>query len=151
MKKEIHPKNYRPVVFKDLASDFEMISGSTAKTDKTMKWKDGKEYPLYEVEISSGSHPFYTGTEMIVDTAGRVERFEQKRKAALAKQETKPKTKEEKKQDIKEVFEKKESVSLEDLKEETTKEDVVEEPKEETTKEVKEDVVEEPKEAKENK
>lgn len=74
MKKDIHPK-YRPVVFKDVSNDVSFLTRSTVKCDKTMKWEDGNEYPLYTVEISSTSHPFYTGQQKLVDTAGRVDRF----------------------------------------------------------------------------
>jgi large subunit ribosomal protein L31 len=76
MKKDIHP-NYREVVFKDVSSDFEVLTKSTVKTtDKTMF--EGKEYPLFKVDISSASHPFYTGTQKIMDTEGRVDRFKKK-------------------------------------------------------------------------
>jgi large subunit ribosomal protein L31 len=76
MKKDIHP-NYREVVFKDVSSDFEVLTRSTVKTtDKTMF--EGKEYPLFKVDISSASHPFYTGTQKIMDTEGRVDRFKKK-------------------------------------------------------------------------
>jgi large subunit ribosomal protein L31 len=102
MKKDIHPKS-RKVVFKDLASDFQMLVDSCVETAKEMKWEDGKTYPLYEVEISSGSHPFYTGNEKILDTAGRVEKFEAKRKAALERQEALKKAQESKKK-VEEVF-----------------------------------------------
>jgi large subunit ribosomal protein L31 len=89
MKKDIHPK-YRPVVFKDVSTDFAFITRSTVKTDKTIKWEDGNEYPLYTIEISSASHPFYTGQQKLVDTAGRVDRFRRryaKKEAAPAKTE----------------------------------------------------------------
>lgn len=75
MKKDIHAKNYRPVIFLDVSSDTRFLVSSTVQTDKKATWSDGKEYPLYEVEISSASHPFYTGQEKVLDTAGRVERF----------------------------------------------------------------------------
>ncbi|MEX0931421.1 MAG: type B 50S ribosomal protein L31 [Candidatus Paceibacterota bacterium] len=83
MKKEIHPKNYGPVIFKDNSSGERFLICSTVKTEQKDKWTDGKEYPLYEVEISSASHPFYTGTDKVIDTAGRVEKF--KARAAAAK------------------------------------------------------------------
>ncbi len=76
MKKDIHP-NYRPVVFKDTASGTLFLSRSTVETKETIEY-EGKEYPLYQVEISSASHPFYTGKQQLVDTAGRVERFKRK-------------------------------------------------------------------------
>ncbi len=74
MKKDIHPK-YREVVFKDVSNDITFVTRSTVKCDKTIKLEDGNEYPLYTVEISSTSHPFYTGNQKLVDTAGRVDRF----------------------------------------------------------------------------
>lgn len=77
MKKDIHP-DYRPVVFKDISGDFAILTRSTVKTSETMVWEDGNEYPLVKVEISSASHPFFTGTQKIVDTEGRVERFRKK-------------------------------------------------------------------------
>lgn len=75
MKTDIHPKGYRPVIFSDTSSGEQFLIASTVKTEETGKWTDGKEYPLYQVEISSASHPFYTGKESIVDTAGRVQKF----------------------------------------------------------------------------
>ena len=77
MKPDIHP-NYRPVVFKDNSADFAILTRSTVETKETITWTDGKEYPLVRVDISSQSHPFYTGKQSIVDTAGRVERFKRK-------------------------------------------------------------------------
>ncbi len=77
MKKDIHP-NYRPVVFQDIGADFAFLTRSTIETKDTIVWEDGNEYPLAKVEISSKSHPFYTGKQNIVDTAGRVERFKNK-------------------------------------------------------------------------
>ncbi|WP_312179320.1 type B 50S ribosomal protein L31 [Arthrobacter sp.] len=74
MKSDIHPK-YAPVVFRDLASDTAFLTNSTATATKTIEWEDGNTYPLIEVEISSASHPFYTGKQRIMDSAGRVERF----------------------------------------------------------------------------
>ena len=76
MKKDIHP-NYREVVFKDVSSDFEVLTKSTVKTTDTTMF-EGKEYPLFKVDISSASHPFYTGTQKIMDTEGRVDRFKKK-------------------------------------------------------------------------
>ena len=75
MKKDIHPKNYRPVIFHDNSSGARFLIGSTIVTDKTDKWEDGKEYPVTHVEVSSVSHPFYTGNEKVMDSAGRVEKF----------------------------------------------------------------------------
>lgn len=85
MKKDIHP-NYRPVVFKDISTDFSILTRSTVETNETVTWEDGNEYPLMKVEISSASHPFFTGTQKIVDTEGRVERF-RKRYAKAGKDE----------------------------------------------------------------
>lgn len=75
MKKDLHPTDYRLVVFQDTSSDFKILTKSTAKTDETIKWEDGNEYPLLKVEISSASHPFYTGKQKLVDTSGRVDKF----------------------------------------------------------------------------
>ncbi len=83
MKADIHPKNYRLVIFKDNSSEERFLIGSTINTTKTDTWTDGKEYPLSQVEISSASHPFYTGQEKIMDTAGRVERFKARAARAL--------------------------------------------------------------------
>ena len=81
-KKELHPKDYRAVVFMDEAANFSFLTKSTAKSEETIKWEDGKEYPLVKVQISSASHPFFTGEEKIIDTEGRVDRF--KARAAKA-------------------------------------------------------------------
>ncbi|MCI5108474.1 MAG: type B 50S ribosomal protein L31 [Candidatus Pacebacteria bacterium] len=75
MKKDIHPESYRPVIFVDNSSDQKFLINSTIETSEVDKWEDGKEYPMVQVEISSASHPFYTGQEKVLDTAGRVERF----------------------------------------------------------------------------
>ena len=77
MKEGIHPE-YRMVVFKDISTDFTFLTRSSLQTDKTITWEDGKEYPLYNVEISADSHPFFTGKQKIVDTEGRVEKFMQR-------------------------------------------------------------------------
>ena len=77
MKADIHPA-YRPVVFMDAAAEFSFLTQSTIATTETIDWEDGNTYPLYKVEISSASHPFFTGQMKIVDTAGRVERFERR-------------------------------------------------------------------------
>ena len=74
MKADIHPE-YKPVLFRDLASGKVFLTRSTRTSDKVEKWEDGNEYPIIEVEISSESHPFYTGKQRIMDSAGRVERF----------------------------------------------------------------------------
>ncbi|MCO4743504.1 MAG: type B 50S ribosomal protein L31 [Proteobacteria bacterium] len=76
MKADIHP-DYRQVVFRDVSCDFEFLTGSCAQTDKTTTF-EGEEYPLIVIDISSESHPFYTGTQKILDSAGRVEKFYQK-------------------------------------------------------------------------
>ncbi|CAM5308724.1 type B 50S ribosomal protein L31 [Streptomyces atroolivaceus] len=77
MKQGIHPA-YRPVVFRDRAADFAFLTRSTLTSDRTVEWEDGNTYPVVDVEISSASHPFYTGTARVMDTAGRVERFERR-------------------------------------------------------------------------
>ena len=92
MKKDIHPE-YKEVVFQDVQSDFKFLTRSTMTSDEKIKWEDGKEYPLIKVEVSSASHPFYTGKKIFVDTAGRVEKFNQKYKAKQAA--AKPPVKEE--------------------------------------------------------
>ena len=74
MKADIHP-NYRPVVFQDVTSDFSFLTSSTLSSKETVKWEDGQEYPLIKVEVSSHSHPFYTGKQKMMDTGGRVDRF----------------------------------------------------------------------------
>ena len=77
MKADIHP-DYREVVFQDLASDFAFLTRSTVKSRETIKWEDGNEYPLIKVEVSSASHPFYTGKHKLMDTGGRVDRFKRR-------------------------------------------------------------------------
>lgn len=79
MKKGIHPE-YRDVVFQDTSVNHSFLTRSTIKTDKTIVWEDGNEYPLVQVEISNVSHPFFTGTQRLVDTAGRVEKFNKRYK-----------------------------------------------------------------------
>ena len=78
MKKGIHPEIYRPVVFKDMSVDYAFIVSSTVKTNDTIVWEDGNTYPLVKLEISDKSHPFFTGKQKMVDSAGRVERFNRK-------------------------------------------------------------------------
>jgi large subunit ribosomal protein L31 len=80
MKAEIHPKDYRLVVFKDMSNEYAFLSKSTVATRETIKWEDGNEYPLVKLEISSASHPFFTGKVKLVDTAGRVDKFMNKYK-----------------------------------------------------------------------
>ncbi|MEI6304947.1 MAG: type B 50S ribosomal protein L31 [Candidatus Taylorbacteria bacterium] len=85
MKKDIHPKNYRQVIFADNSSDTKFLIPSTIETKATEKWTDGKEYPAHHVEISSASHPFYTNQEKTIDTAGRVEKFKTRQSKAAKK------------------------------------------------------------------
>lgn len=87
MKKEIHPNNYRMVIFHDNSSGSRFLIGSAIASSETDKWEDGTEYPIVRVDVSSASHPFYTGNEKVMDTAGRVERF----KARAAKTGTRTK------------------------------------------------------------
>ena len=77
MKSDIHPK-YRPVVFHDVSADQKFLTSSAVSTKDTITWEDGNEYPLVKVDISSASHPFYTGKQKFLDTAGRVEKFQKK-------------------------------------------------------------------------
>lgn len=77
MKEGIHP-DYDFVVFKDTSSDFAFLTRSTKKSNETIKWKDGKEYPVVLLEITSASHPFFTGKQQLIDSAGRVEKFMRK-------------------------------------------------------------------------
>ncbi len=79
MKKEIHPE-YKEVVFFDTSGDFKFLTKSTMTSKETIKWEDGNEYPLIKIEVSSASHPFYTGKKIFLDTAGRVEKFNRKYK-----------------------------------------------------------------------
>jgi len=95
MKKDIHPETYRPVIFHDTSSGERFLIASTVATDVVDTWEDGTEYPLVQVEVSSASHPFYTGTEKVIDTAGRVEKFKNrllKRQAGLSAQAGKTST-----------------------------------------------------------
>lgn len=87
MKKDLHPSNYRYVVFQDESADYKFLTRSTATSNETVKWEDGKEYPLIKVHISSASHPFYTGEQKVLDIEGRVDKFEARRKAAEARKE----------------------------------------------------------------
>ena len=89
MKKDIHPKNYRLVVFKDMSNEQMFMSRSTIATKDTIVWEDGQEYPLVKLEISSTSHPFYTGKMKLVDSAGRVDKFNNKYKKFFEKKEAK--------------------------------------------------------------
>lgn len=87
MKKDIHPNNYRTVVFKDLNNNEMFLTRSTVASEETIKWEDGNEYPLVSVHISSASHPFFTGQEKLVDIEGRVDRFKARQAAAVKKRE----------------------------------------------------------------
>lgn len=87
MKKDIHPTNYRPVVFEDLNNGFKFLTRSTVASEETIKWEDGNEYPLVKVHITSTSHPFFTGEERIVDIEGRVDKFKARAAAAEAARE----------------------------------------------------------------
>lgn len=103
MKKDLHPTDYRPVVFQDDSADFAFLTKSTAKTSDTIKWEDGNTYPLVKMHISSASHPYFTGEEKIIDTEGRVDRFKarfaaaEKRREALANKAKKASVRAEKK------------------------------------------------------
>ncbi len=85
MKTDIHPENYRLVIFHDNSSGARFLIGSTIETDATDKWEDGKEYPVTHVEVSSVSHPFYTGKQRLIDTEGRAEKFRKKYGKPVAK------------------------------------------------------------------
>ena len=77
MKKDIHP-DYHPVVFQDAGTGHQVLTRSTAKSDRTTQWEDGNEYPLIVVDVTSESHPFWTGAQRVMDTAGRVEKFQRR-------------------------------------------------------------------------
>jgi len=77
MRADIHPE-YKEVVFQDVSSDFAILTRSTIKSKETIKWEDGNEYPLVKVEVSSASHPFYTGKHKVLDSGGRVDRFKKR-------------------------------------------------------------------------
>lgn len=85
MKKDIHPKSYRTVIFHDNSSGARFLVGSTIHTQSTDTWTDGVEYPIAFVDVSSASHPFYTGEEKVMDTAGRVERFKARASKATSR------------------------------------------------------------------
>lgn len=87
MKKDLHPNDYRPVVFQDDSAKFAFLTQSTAQTNETIKWEDGNEYPLVKMHISSASHPFFTGEEKIIDTEGRVDRFKARSEAAAKRRQ----------------------------------------------------------------
>lgn len=100
MKKDLHPKDYRLVVFQDTSSDFKILTRSTVSSNETIKWDDGNEYPLVKIHVSSASHPFFTGEEKVLDIEGRVDKFKARaeaakkaleaKKAAAEKASTKP-------------------------------------------------------------
>ena len=75
MRKEIHPENYRLVVFKDMSNDYAFLTKSCAPSKETVTWEDGNEYPVVKLDISHMSHPFFTGKQKLVDTAGRIDKF----------------------------------------------------------------------------
>jgi len=87
MKDNIHPKDYRFVVFKDMSNGYTFLTRSTAKSKETIEFEDGKEYPLIKLEISNTSHPYFTGKMKLVDTAGRVDKFKNRYKQHLVKKE----------------------------------------------------------------
>lgn len=89
MKKDLHHKDYRLVVFEDLNNGTRILTRSTVASEETVKWEDGNEYPLVKVHISSSSHPFFTGEERIVDIEGRVDKFKARAEAAKAAREAK--------------------------------------------------------------
>jgi len=91
MKKQLHPKNYRPVVFQDLNNSFKFLTRSTVASEETIKWEDGNEYPLIKVHITSTSHPFFTGEERVLDIEGRVDKFKARAKAAEEARQTRAK------------------------------------------------------------
>ncbi len=84
MKKDIHPKEYRPTIFIDNSNGAQFLISSTMKSSEKAKWTDGKEYPAVHVEVSSASHPFYTNQEKSLDTAGRVEKFKSRQAKATS-------------------------------------------------------------------
>lgn len=89
MKKDLHHKDYRHVVFEDLNNGHRILTRSTVATEESTKWEDGNEYPLVKVHISAASHPFFTGEERIVDIEGRVDKFKARAEAAKAAREAK--------------------------------------------------------------
>jgi large subunit ribosomal protein L31 len=90
VKSDLHPE-YRPVVYQDTSSDFAFLTRSTIQTNETIEWTDGETYPLAKLEISSASHPFYTGKQILVDSGGRVERFRRRYAKVGVDTERKPK------------------------------------------------------------
>ena len=84
MRKGIHPESYRLCVFKDMSTDYAILTKSCVESNETIKWEDGNDYPLVKMEISSDSHPFYTGKSKLIDTAGRIDKFKSKYERYLA-------------------------------------------------------------------
>jgi large subunit ribosomal protein L31 len=91
MKKDLHPDNYRLVVYEDLNNGARFLTRSTVTTEETIKWEDGQEYPLVKVHITSASHPFFTGEERILDIEGRVDKFKARAAAGQAAKERRAK------------------------------------------------------------
>jgi len=89
MKKGIHPKDYRFVVFKDMSNGYAFLTKSTVKSKESIVWEDGKEYPLIKLEISHTSHPYFTGKMKLIDTAGRVDKFKSRYKKHFENRNTK--------------------------------------------------------------
>ncbi len=81
MKTNLHPSDYRPVVFEDLSNGFRFLTKSSIKSDETTKWEDGNEYPIVKLHITSTSHPFFTGQEKLIDIEGRVDKFRARQEA----------------------------------------------------------------------
>jgi large subunit ribosomal protein L31 len=106
MKKDLHHKDYRLVVFEDLNDGTRILTRSTVAAEETTKWEDGQEYPLIKVHISSSSHPFFTGQEKLVDIEGRVDRFKARTEAAKAAREAKAAKKPRKSEEKAEVAQK---------------------------------------------
>ena len=102
MKKKLHPK-YEYVVFQDISSDFATLTRSTIPSEETIKWEDGETYPLIKIDISSKSHPFYTGKQRMVDTENRVKTFEQRSKRASKQTQNKRTKRRQKRSEVQEV------------------------------------------------
>jgi large subunit ribosomal protein L31 len=92
LKKDLHAKDYRFVVFEDLNTGDKILTRSTVRTEETTKWEDGNTYPVVKVHISSASHPFFTGQEKLLDMEGRVDRFKSRQEAAKKAQEARLKS-----------------------------------------------------------
>jgi large subunit ribosomal protein L31 len=96
MRKDIHPDNYRLVVFKDMTNEYSFVTRSCAPSKESVKWEDGNEYPLVKLDISHMSHPFFTGKTQYVDTAGRIDKFKNRYARHMKKDDKKDEKKEEK-------------------------------------------------------